>query len=244
LQLQEKGTIFGMAHILARLLVVDDEVSTLQALKATLEPLRCDVLTLTDSERAAQYLEEQKFDGVILDVRIPPPDGFELTRRARASSLNSRTPIVLLAERDDLQALREGFKAGATCFLGKPVTRERINRLINALRGPILTEQRRHMRLPLVTKLECRWGEGKDKQMVAESLSIGGGGMSFKPAGTLAEGQEVTLEFTLPLADRPLHIRGKVLRQQSPEFAAVEFIGGAIRDREAIQNFITGRLQD
>jgi DNA-binding response OmpR family regulator len=233
-----------MASLLARLLVVGDEVSTLRALKATLEPLRCDVLTLADSERAAQCLEEQQFDGVILEVRIPPPDGFELTRRARASSLNSRTPIVLLAERDDLQAMREGFNAGATCFLGKPVTRESINRLINALRGPMMNEQRRHARLPFVTKVECRRGEDKDKQIVAESFSIGEGGMSFKAADRLTEGQEITLEFKLPPADSLLHMQGRVLRQQSPDFTAVEFIGSTFRDRDAIRNFVAGRLQD
>jgi CheY-like chemotaxis protein len=225
------------------LLVVDDESSTLQVLKAVLEPLSCNVTALTDSEQAAQRIEEQKFDGIIVDVHMPAPDGFELTRRVRASALNKRAPIVLLTGMDDVQTMREGFKAGATCFLGKPVTRERIHNLVNALRGSIMVEQRRHARLPYRTKVECSWGEHRERHMVVESLNIGEGGMSFKPPGGLEAGLEVTLEFELPSAERPLRMRARVLPRQSPDFTAVEFIDSAVRDQETIQNYILGRLQ-
>lgn len=226
-----------------RLLVVDDESSTLQVLKAVLEPLSCDVTALTDSGRAAQCIEEQKFDGIILDIFMPSPDGFELTQRVRASALNSRAPVVLLTGMDDAQTMRAGFRAGATCFLGKPVTRERILNLVNTLRGSILVEQRRHARLPYRTKVECTWGQHWERHMVAESLNIGEGGMSFKPPGGLEEGLEVALEFELPSAVRPLHMRARVLPRQSPDFTAVDFIASAHRDQEAIQTYILARLQ-
>lgn len=226
-----------------KLLVVDDESSTLQVLKAVLEPLSCDVTALTDSGRAAQCIEEQKFDGIIVDVHMPSPDGFELTRRVRASALNNRAPIVLLTGMDDAKTMREGFKAGATCFLGKPVTRERIYNLVNALRGSILVEQRRHARLDYRTKVECVWGSNREQRLVAESLSIGEGGMSFKPSGGPEEGREVALEFVLPVADQPLRMRARVLPQQSPEYTAVEFVESAVRDQEAIQAYVLGRLQ-
>ena len=226
-----------------KLLVVDDESSTLQVLKAVLEPLSCEVTALTDSGRAAQCIEEQKFDGIIVDVHMPAPNGFELTRRVRASALNKRAPIVLLTGMDDVRTMREGFEAGATCFLGKPVTRERIYNLISALRGSILVEQRRHARLPYRTKVECAWGEHREKHVVAESLNIGEGGMSFRPPGGLEAGVEVALEFELPSAERPLHMRARVLPRQSAEFTAVEFVDSAVRDQEAIQTYILGRLQ-
>ena len=226
-----------------RLLIVDDEPPILDILKAALQRLGADVVALADSQQASEYLEREKFDGLIVDVRMPPPDGFELTRRARASALNSKIPVVMLTGLDDADTMRKGFRAGATCFLGKPVTRERVRNLYNAIRGLLLTEKRHSARLPFRTKVTCRWGTYGEKQIV-QSLNVGEGGMLLQASGKLEVDQELTLEFAIPTSEKPLCMRAKVVRRESPGRIAVEFIDSTIKDREAIQQYVIGRIQE
>ncbi len=226
-----------------RLLVVDDEAPVVEVLKAFLEPTGSDVVGLTNSLEAARWVEQEKFDGIILDVRMPQPDGFELTRRTRASSLNSKTPVVMLTGQDDVETMRQGFKAGATCFLGKPVTRDRVHSVVNAMQGPILAERRRNARLPLRTKVDCVGGTCHEKRFVAESLNIGEGGLLLQSPVELKVGEEIKLQFQLPSEERPLRMRGRVLREEPLSRYALEFLSSMIRDQEAIRQYIIGRLQ-
>lgn len=60
------------------ILIVDDEPSIAQLIAMTLEPLGQPLIIAHDGERAADLLETQKFDLVILDVMLPGVDGFAL----------------------------------------------------------------------------------------------------------------------------------------------------------------------
>jgi CheY-like chemotaxis protein len=54
-----------------KLMVVDDEPVHLELIKAVLEPLGYEVLTLADSRQAAEMVIRQKVDGVFVDVQLP-----------------------------------------------------------------------------------------------------------------------------------------------------------------------------
>ena len=123
-----------------KLLVVDDEVPILKLLKEILRALGAEVLAVADSSQALEYVEQQKFDGIFLDVNMPGLDGIEFTTRIRVSALNKKVPIVILSGLDDAETMRKGFRAGASAFLGKPVTRDRVQRLYQTMCGPMLME--------------------------------------------------------------------------------------------------------
>jgi DNA-binding response OmpR family regulator len=226
-----------------RLLVVDDEAPVVDVLKAFLESSDSDVVGLTNSQEAAEWVEREKFDGIFLDVRMPGLDGFELTRRVRTSSLNSTTPVVMLTGLDDVDTMRQAFKVGATGFLGKPLTRDRVRSVVSAMRGIIFSEQRHNARLPLRAKVACVGGNCQEKRFVAETLNIGEGGLLLQSPVGLAVGEEVLLHFQLPSSDRPLRLRGRVLRQEPSDRVAIEFVGSSIGDLEAIRDYIVWRLQ-
>jgi CheY-like chemotaxis protein len=123
-------------------LVVDDEVPILKLLKEILQSLGAEVLAVADSCHALEYVEQQKVDGIFLDINMPGLDGIERTMRIRVSALNKKVPIVILSGLDDAETMRKGFRAGASAFLGKPVTRDRAQRLFQAMCGPMLIESR------------------------------------------------------------------------------------------------------
>lgn len=224
-----------------KLLVVDDERPVLNVLRTLLEELGAEVVGFTAPQEAAAQLEVTKFDGIFLDVRMEGLDGIELTRRVRASTRNKTVPVIILTGMDDVKTMREGFRAGATCFMGKPVTRERIQNLMSSIRGSILAEKRRHIRLPLRTRVVCKWGEKERKQLYGASINIGESGMLIEPAGGLEVGQSVDLEFVVPPKDKPLSLRGKVLRKEPPDRLALEFVGTTFQDTEPIREYISGK---
>lgn len=88
------------------LLVVDDDPAAVDLVKALVEPLEYEVLALTDRRLAAQCVNEQKFDGVFVDVKMPNLDGFQLTRLVRGTPSNSRVPIVMITALEDVETMR------------------------------------------------------------------------------------------------------------------------------------------
>ncbi len=130
----------------AKVLVVDDDPITCELIEEVLGSVGIDAHALTDSNPAAACLEEEKFDAVFLDVRMPPPDGIELARRMRASGINQKTLIVMITGEQDRAFLTRAFELGANFVLFKPVDRHGLLRLIRATQGSIERERRRFSR--------------------------------------------------------------------------------------------------
>ncbi len=226
-----------------RIIAVDDEPGTLELLKAMVEPLGCEVLTVGDSRDAARLIEHEKFDGVLVDVLMPHMDGFELTRCIRNSRLNRQVPIVMLTGQDDADTMRKGFNAGVSFFLGKPFTRERISALFSAARGTMLKEKRQHTRLPFRGTVTCKWSGQRQGQFKAGSVDICEDGMLLGPSGGLDVGQEIELEFELPTGSAPLKLRAKVVRKDKPDHMGVQFTNLSAKDRDAIRAYINARVR-
>lgn len=226
------------------ILVVDDEQPILDLLKANLEPLGANVTATSESPEAARIVETKKFDGVILDVCMPELDGLELTRRVRASRLNRKVPVVILTGMDDVETMRKAYLAGATCFLGKPISQQRIERLFNAMRGPMLCDRRRHARLPFPIAVDCRWGEDRENCFVATCVNLSESGLLLQASETMEPGQELRLKFRLPTSRRRLRPRAKVVRHDVKRRFAVTFTALTTLEAEAIQTFIAGKLKD
>ncbi|HEY5956520.1 MAG TPA: response regulator [Polyangiaceae bacterium] len=75
-------------------------------------------------------------DLILVDVTLPDIDGYWLTRRIRADSGRlATTPIILLCQREDLQARLEGLSLGADVFLSAPFRHEEILAQVDALMG-------------------------------------------------------------------------------------------------------------
>ena len=226
-----------------KLLVADDEAAIVNLIESTLDSLGAEVVSTTDSEVALIHVEKERFDGVFLDIRMPVLDGIELTKRIRASFLNAKVPIVILTGQNDADTMREAFRAGATCFLGKPFTRDRLKGLYAVVCGPILLERRRHARLPFQTRVKCTWEGSGEKCLFTDSLNIGEGGMLLRPLGGVEVGQELNLELAMPSAKSPVTMRAKIVTVESSAYMGVEFIDTSITAREAIQSFIVGVIQ-
>src|SRR5512140_3526699 len=98
------------------LLIVDDEKTTREGLRAALED-RYDVYLAEDAKVAVDLLEREHFDVLLTDFRLPNEDGMKLI--ARAKSL-SRPPICILMTAYGSEELAvEAMKRGADDYIAK-----------------------------------------------------------------------------------------------------------------------------
>src|SRR5271169_280242 len=139
-----------------RALVVGDEEGMCALIKETLGVANIEAVTLTTSADAAAQFQEGKFDVILVDLCAPPVDAIKLVQGIRRSGFNRKTPIIMIS--DDLRpaALSEGFQAGASFFVYKPIDRARLMSLIRATQGTIEHEKRRFRRVAVRAKVRVK----------------------------------------------------------------------------------------
>jgi CheY-like chemotaxis protein len=224
-----------------KILAVDDEIVTLQLFKSIVGSLGYEVVGLTDSREAAQRVMQEKFDMVAVDVRMPHLDGFELTRRIRQSPSNHTVPILMFTAADCIATMREGFAAGVTFYIAKPLNVAKLRGLFKAARGMMIQESRRYIRLPFGGDVICSAGGRRFK---VRSLDLAQGGIMLQGSCGLADGDIAELEFSIPGENQPLIVLGKVARKSGPHGMAMEFIDPEPSCQAALERFVSARTKD
>ena len=118
---------FAVPHnaISAHVLLVDDQPANLLALEAALDSLGVNLVRAVSGTQALAALEKQDFAAVLLDVRMPGMDGFEVARQIRARPRSRFTPILFVTAGDDPdEAMLSAYALGAVDFLAKPLRSE------------------------------------------------------------------------------------------------------------------------
>lgn len=115
-----------------KILVVDDEVKIVDAVKAYLENSGYIVFTAFDGEEALNQFEKVNPDLVVLDLMLPKITGEEICQRIRKQS---RIPIIMLTAKVQEDDKINGFNIGADDYMTKPFSpRELVVRVRGLLR--------------------------------------------------------------------------------------------------------------
>jgi two-component system, OmpR family, alkaline phosphatase synthesis response regulator PhoP len=113
-----------------KILIVDDDELVLIALKELLKAENFVVQTFSRGTEALKKLDQEDFDLLILDIIMPEMDGFELCRQIRQKNLYKEKPIIFLTAKNQEEDKKKGLEAGATLFLSKPISPQRLLALI------------------------------------------------------------------------------------------------------------------
>ena len=217
-----------------KLLVVEDDLASLELMAEVFTSLEAEVRPVSDSLEAAGLIDSEKFDGIFLDLEMPNLDGFELAKRIRRSSWNKATPIVIVTGRDERQTMQDAFALGATFFLQKPVDRQKLSILFRTVRGGMLENRRRSIRVPLQTDVTCTAGSRTVRGM---TWNLSQGGIQVE-AGGLQPGHAVQLSFRLPVSHTDIIAAGTVVwandKRQGIRFTIV-----SEQNQQAIRGFIS-----
>src|SRR5688500_15063977 len=104
-----------------RILVVDDDVATIEILNEVLGA-SYEVLFATSGIQAIQVARTATPDLILLDVMMPGMDGFELCTHLRRDPYTAGIPVIFLTGLGDIDAEIRGLQVGAVDYVTKPVS--------------------------------------------------------------------------------------------------------------------------
>jgi CheY-like chemotaxis protein len=222
-----------------KLLVVEDDLASLELMTEVFTSLKADVRPISDSGKAAEIINQARFDGIFLDLEMPDLNGFDLARLVRKSSWNKSTPIVIVTGRDERTTMQEAFSLGATFFLQKPVDRQKLSILFRTVSSGMLENRRRYTRVPLQAEVNCTVGSRTIRGMI---WNLSQGGMQVE-ASELRAKDDVRLLFRLPVSGLLIDVVGRVAwtteRRQGIQFTTL-----SAATQQSIRNYIAAVEKD
>ena len=124
-----------MADAKSKILIVEDDLDVAEMLNAYFRVQGYEVFTVNwgeDGVRAAQTILP---DLMILDIRLPDIDGYEVARRVRTDRRTNEIPIIFLTEKRERVDRLQGFEVGADDYITKPFDVQELRlRVRNALK--------------------------------------------------------------------------------------------------------------
>ena len=217
-----------------KLLVVEDDIPSLELMSEVFTSLEAEVLPISDSREAVRLIDKEKFDGIFLDLEMPHVHGFELARRIRSSSWNKATPIVAVTGRNEKQTMQDAFAVGVSFFIQKPIDRQKLSILFRTVRGGMLENRRRSVRVPLQTDVTCEVGPRKFRGV---TWNLSQGGIQVEAEG-LKQGDTVQLSFRLPVSQIDISAAGTVL-WASETRQGIRFANVSEQNLKSIRRYIS-----
>ncbi len=124
-----------MSEAKPKILIVEDDLDVADMLNAYFNVQGYDVRTANWGEDAVRVSQDEAPDLVILDIRLPDIDGFEVARRLRHNRKTQEIPIIFLTEKRARSDRLQGLELGADDYITKPFDVQELRlRVRNALR--------------------------------------------------------------------------------------------------------------
>lgn len=107
-----------------RVLVVDDDIEMAQTLCDSLVDRDYDAVPLSSGKRAIEMLDQDRFDAIITDLRMPDADGLAVLAASRR--LDPGRPVLIMTAYGALETAMEAIRRGAYHYLTKPFKHEEL----------------------------------------------------------------------------------------------------------------------
>ena len=109
---------------MAKILVIDDKKDNLIVMSAMLTRMidKCQVITAGSGKEGLEKAETQAPDTILLDIKMPGMDGYEVCRRLKKNTVTRYIPVIMIsALKTESADLARGLECGADAYLAKPV---------------------------------------------------------------------------------------------------------------------------
>ena len=124
-----------MTDTKSKILIIEDDLDVAEMLNAYFRVQGYDVFTVNWGEDGVRSCQTVHPDLVILDIRLPDIDGYEVARRLRGDRRTADIPIIFLTEKRDRSDRLQGLELGADDYITKPFDVQELRlRVRNALK--------------------------------------------------------------------------------------------------------------
>lgn len=120
---------------MAKILVIDDDVTFCLMLKKLLENNGYQVTTVFSPVEARRIIETRRFDVVFTDLRMPDISGMELIRLIKERT--PKTRIIMMTGYADISTAIESIKKGAYNYIPKPLNRDEVLNIVREALEPV-----------------------------------------------------------------------------------------------------------
>lgn len=111
------------------ILIVDDEPAIAELIELTLQDAGYICVTALNGDDAADLIERERFDLILLDVMLPGVDGFSLMEYIEPTG----TPVMFITARDAVEDRVRGLRAGAYDYIVKPFAADELLARVDGL---------------------------------------------------------------------------------------------------------------
>jgi len=124
-----------VAEAKSKILIVEDDLDVADMLNAYFRVQGYEVFTVNWGEDGVRAATTARPELIILDIRLPDIDGYEVARRLRSDRKTNTIPIIFLTEKRDRAYRLHGLELGADDYITKPFDVQELRlRVRNALR--------------------------------------------------------------------------------------------------------------
>jgi PleD family two-component response regulator len=117
-----------------KILIVEDDLDLSEMLNAYFRVQNYEVMTAAWGKDAVQITSDNNIDLIVLDIRLPDIDGYEVCRQLRMQRRTQDTPIIFLTEKRDRVDKLQGLELGVIDYITKPFDIQELRlRVRNAL---------------------------------------------------------------------------------------------------------------
>ena len=118
-----------------RVMIVEDEPNIVESLSFVFSREGWQVAAALDGQTAIERLLSEPPDVLVLDVMLPPLNGFEVLKRLRSEPSLKHLPVLVLTAKGQEKDRHTAMRLGADAFVTKPFSNRDIVQQVRALAG-------------------------------------------------------------------------------------------------------------
>jgi len=222
--------------VLTSLLVCSDAQAA-QVLSLILHELGIRVETCGDLKLAAVRLEEQPFDGLLIDCHDEAA-AVELINHTRRTVANQGTVIIAIANAGS--QVRPVLACGVSFVLYKPVSRDRAAPSLKAARTLMRREKRRQPRVPVKAPASVAFAATENAPATLVDLTESGAALQSDEK--LPVDGKVYFQFSLPGSSAPIRLSGEVMWQDAAGRVGIRFAQVPQVSQKALKTWLQSHL--
>lgn len=155
-----------------KVLIVDDEKLIRKGIRTILERSEFDfkdIKEATNGKEALDCLISEKFDLLIIDIRLPIIDGISVIKKIQ--NFNNKPKIIIISGYDEFNYAKECLQYGARAYLLKPIDKNEFFDVLKKINQEIVEEEKAHQILKIHEQLKNRFQEVELNNIFLSNLS-------------------------------------------------------------------------